>query len=120
MKNMDLRIVFVHHDYVFYYNKSTLRLQYSFFKLTSDFRKNGNVEITLCLKINVNISKLKTLTRSFLKSLIKKMSFFAMAKDHASIFTCGLSRMKWRILNVAKNKANERAACSFSVQKMVN
>ena len=69
MKNMDLRIVFVHHDSVFYYNKSTLRLQYSFFRINKRFLENDNVEMTLCLKINVNISKLKTLTRSFYLTL---------------------------------------------------
>ena len=65
MKNIDLRIVFVHHDSVFYYNKSTLRLQYSFFRINKRFLENDNVEMTLCLKINVNINKLKTLARSF-------------------------------------------------------
>ena len=64
MKNIDLRIVFVHHDSVFYYNKSTLRLQYSFFRINKRFLENDNVEMTLCLKINVNINKLKMLTRS--------------------------------------------------------
>ena len=37
----------------------------AFLELTGDFWKSDNVEMTLCLKINVNISKLKTLTRSF-------------------------------------------------------
>ena len=37
----------------------------AFLELTSDFWKNDNVEMTLCLKINVNINKLKALTRSF-------------------------------------------------------